>query len=178
MWIWFLFFWFCGFFVFFFFCNKCVSIHIPLKKSFWRSCILVFSESWTSISRRLFLDFPLPSYIENNALKGSQQRFGKTSFISDLTPLKQQGKWAPLNGQKPAVWLTLVSPDCPLPKSNPSSSSSSDHSCSETTAHSLWSEEKRRQPGWMAVILSKHFNSGPYQLQTSKFTVLQRWLFK
>ena len=73
-------------------------------------------------------------------------------------------------------WRCDFSPGCSLLKSC-TSSSWPEHSYSEATAFSV-REKERRQPGWMAMMLSKYFSPRPYQLQTSKLTVLQRLLFK
>ena len=73
-------------------------------------------------------------------------------------------------------WWCDFSPGCSLLKSC-TSSSWPEHSYSEATAFSV-REKERRQPGWMAMMLSKYFSPRPYQLQTSKLTVLQRLLFK
>lgn len=54
----------------------------------------------SAIGHGLFSDFPLPSYIENNALKGRQLRFLQDQFHLKFLACKEgTGEGAPLNGR-------------------------------------------------------------------------------
>lgn len=54
----------------------------------------------SAIGHSLFSDFPLPSYIENNALKGRQLRFLQDQFHLKFLACKEgTGEGAPLHGR-------------------------------------------------------------------------------
>lgn len=117
-------------------CFKYVPLPLPaFQCSRGHKCLLATA----------FSGFPLPSYTENNALKGRQAEISARPVSSQISCPQGTGKMGPLNGQELTVWLISVSPGCALPKSYTSFSSSHELYYPEATARSFRRERKDSQ---------------------------------